>query len=446
MQANRLLILAVIAWLSAGNVIVQAAEPPASNAETGANRAAESSRTGSGRPSLIDEREYKALRKRVRSRDAAIGPCVDMLRQRAEFLRNSPVAVVTDKRFTPHSPSKDRHDYVSVATYWWPNPDSANGLPYIRRDGHLSPDVGLYDRPRWEQTVGSIITLSRAAYFLDEPRYAEAAATRIRSWFLDPRTRMNPHLRFAQMIPGQCQGRQYGIIDFALYLPAVLDHVQLLAGRNESGWTAADQRSMRDWCDRFLKWAETHEFGRQEEAAANNHAVHYDRMVVCLALFLDRPERARAQLEKSRKRIGQQIGADGSMPHELRRTCSFGYTVMNTRGFVELAWMARSVNVDLWSYTGENGGSIPAAVDFLHRHVRSTEPWPYPQIEPIDWRMVWPVFQKVELLAQRRYDAEQLAHRMPADFQAAAFSLIEPIHPFGDQRSPALKGREEKTD
>ena len=32
------------------------------------------------------------------------------------------------------APSGDKHDYISVGTYWWPNPDTSDGLPYIRRD------------------------------------------------------------------------------------------------------------------------------------------------------------------------------------------------------------------------------------------------------------------------------------------------------------------------
>jgi hypothetical protein len=124
---------------------------------------------------------------------------------------------------------------------------------------------------------------------------------------------------------------------------------------------------MINWCDNFLRWLENHEFGRTEEAATNNHAIYYDRMVVCMALFLNRPERARLQLEKTRKRILQQIEPDGSMLRELRRTCSFGYTVMNTRGFVDVARMGLRVDTDLWSYVVDDGRSISMMRMFVDR-------------------------------------------------------------------------------
>lgn len=391
--------------------------------------------------SLIVGRNYEALRARVRAQDASIQPWVDRLRQRAEQACRTPAPAVTDKRFTRHSPSRDPRDYVSIATYWWPNPESADGLPYTSRDGQLSPDLKLYDRPRWELAADGIVTIAKAAYFLDEPRFGREAVARVRRWFVDAETRMNPHLRYAQMIPGRCTGRQYGVIDFSLYLPAVLDHIRLCAELDDSPWTSADQHSLINWCDNFLTWLENHEFGRKEEAATNNHAIYYDRMVVCMALFLNRPERARMQLEKTRKRILQQIAPDGSMPRELRRTCSFGYTVMNTCGFVDLAWMGRRVDVDLWSYVGDDGRSIPVAVDFLYRHACSPEPWPHKQIEPIDWRMIWPVLKKAGALSGQKYNFTKVAHRMPEGFRSEAFPLVEPIHPFGKLRSPVIELR-----
>ena len=32
-------------------------------------------------------------------------------------------------------PSGDKHDFYSLGTYWWPNPNTSTGLPYIRATG-----------------------------------------------------------------------------------------------------------------------------------------------------------------------------------------------------------------------------------------------------------------------------------------------------------------------
>ena len=227
------------------------------------------------------------------------------------------------------------------------------------------------------------------------------------------------------------------MIDFSLHLPVVLDHVQLLAQLQGTPWTTADRKSLADWCNSMLEWIGRHPYGRQEENAANNHATYYDRITAGLALFTNHAEAAISQLDKTRKRIGMQIEPDGSMPHELRRTCSFSYMLMNVRGFVDLAWIGRRLGVDLWEPDGSDGRSIQAAVDFMYRHACAKEPWPFQQIEPIDWRMIWPVLEKAAVISGRRYTFSDIAHRMPESFVPVSFPMIEPIHPFGNERSPA---------
>jgi hypothetical protein len=46
---------------------------------------------------------------------------------------------VTSKSQTP--PSGDKHDYMSLARYFWPNPATANHLPYVQRDGQSNPQI-----------------------------------------------------------------------------------------------------------------------------------------------------------------------------------------------------------------------------------------------------------------------------------------------------------------
>ena len=379
---------------------------------------------------LSDGELYAQLRQRVRAGDVAIQPHADALRRHAAAVCGSPAPAVTDKRFTLHSPSREPHDYVSIGTYFWPNPESPDGLPYVVRDGRLSPDLHLYDRPRWDTAVDGMVTTLRAAYFLDEPRYAAEAARRIRRWFLDPASRMNPHLAYAQMVPGRETGRPYGIVDFALGLPTLVDHMSLFEPDGSAAWTAADRAALAAWCAEFLTWLETHPFGRQEEASANNHGTFYDRLVVSLALFLARPERAAAQLAKTRERIVTQIEPDGKMPHELRRTCSFGYTLMNLRGLVDLAWLGRGLGVEFWDWSGPDGQSIRAAMDWFLGYAGTATAWPWEQIEPIDWRMVCPVLHKANVLSGGAYSCAMIAHRLPPGFVPEFFVLNEPLHPF----------------
>lgn len=227
-------------------------------------------------PWLADASEYDRLRRRTRAGDPSVAAAARELRLRAEALCRTPAPAVTDKLLQRHAPSRNPHDYVSIGTYWWPNPASPDGLPYVQRDGELSSELELYDRPRWDRAADGMVTTAKAAYFLDQPQFAQEAANRLRRWFLDPGTRMSPHACHAQMIPGRHAGSPLGLIDFALYLPTVLDHLQGLSDRAGSPWSEPDQAAMDAWCAEFLAWLETHPFGRREEAAANNHGVYYD--------------------------------------------------------------------------------------------------------------------------------------------------------------------------
>lgn len=384
---------------------------------------------------LLDQDSYRQARARwSRGEPAALAAGV-ALRTQAAALCGAPAPAVTDKAFTRHSPSRDPHDYVSIATYFWPHPANPDGLPYHRRDGELSPDLPLYDRPRWEAAAAGIVTAVRAAWLLGETRFAEDAARRLRGWFLDPATRMNPQLRHAQMIPGQTPGRCYGVIDFALHLPCVLEHALLLGRLPASPWTTADAQALQAWNAQLLVWLENDPLGREEERTPNNHGTCYDRLVVHLARYLDRPERAAVQLERTRSRIGSQIAPDGSMPHELDRTCSFGYSLMNARAFVELAWMGRDLVPGLWDWQAPNGASIRLATDGLWRFLTSPAAWPRVQIEPIDWRMAWPLYRVANRLGGGPYPLAGLAHRLPLGFDPELFALAEPMHPFGQERS-----------
>ncbi len=384
---------------------------------------------------VVDTRSYLSLRKEALE-GKVLKPAFAALRRDAEKLCQTPAPAVTDKKLTPNSPTQDPHDYVSIATYAWPNPQKRGGMPYVIRDGLVSPDLNQYDRPHWETAARGITVAVKAAYFLNEPRYAYEAARRLKRWFIDPVSRMNPHLCYAQMIPGRCSGRPLGIIDFALYLPPLLDFVDLLRAMDLPAWKTQDNIALAEWCASLLSWLESHPFGSEEEAADNNHGTYYDRLVACIALFLGDRELAAAQLDKSLKRARQQIEPDGSMPRELSRGRSLSYTLMNIRGFVDLACIGRCLGLELWSNPGEGGRTIASSVLFLYRYARSDTEWPWRQIEPFDWRMIWPVLKKTEYLSGEDYRFSEVAHRMPEDFNPRLFPIIEPLHPFGGLSSP----------
>ena len=72
---------------------------------------------------------------RAKARPGEYRPALDALRADANRALDIAPQSVMDKKALP--PSGDRHDYMSLGSYWWPNPDTADGLPYVLE--HLIP-------------------------------------------------------------------------------------------------------------------------------------------------------------------------------------------------------------------------------------------------------------------------------------------------------------------
>jgi len=350
-------------------------------------------------------------KRRLAGGDSTLRPAYDRLvREATAALAAGPFSVM-DKQRTP--PSGDKHDYVSMGPYWWPDSTKPGGLPYVRRDGERNPEIRRdYDAPRLGALTGAVGTLALAYYFSDDERYAQHATQLLQAWFLDPATRMNPNLRYGQRIPGVTEGRGAGIIETRSFV-SLMDAIGML--ERSSGWTDTEGRGMRAWMSAYLEWLRTSEIGREERGARNNHGTWYDAQVVALALFTGDSGLARATLDASKaKRIGSQVKPDGSQPFELARTRALAYSAMNLEGLCRLAELGRQVGVDLWSYAAPDGGSIRKALDYVVPYVAAATRWPGRQITPIepDWAVL--LLERARIAyGEPRYGA--LLRKIPGD-------------------------------
>lgn len=303
-----------------------------------------------------------------------------LLRDAEKGLKQKPLSV-TAKPQVP--PSGDKHDYMSLASYWWPDPKSQNGLPYIRKDGAVNPERDSYtDRENFGHMNSAVTALALGYYVSDKEPYARHAARLLSVWYLDSTTRMNPNLNFSQAVKGRNQGRGAGLIEMHT-LPRILDAVLLLRG--SKSWTPAKDLAFVEWCRKYHEWLTASPIGLAEQKASNNHGTWYDVQRTSLALFLGNSAEARMVLEEAKQlRIMQQIEPDGRQPKELVRTKALGYSTFNLLAMTTLATIGRNAGVDLWHFESSDGRSIRKAIDWMMPYYRGSKPWEYQQIA--EWK------------------------------------------------------------
>lgn len=303
-----------------------------------------------------------------------------LLREADKLLNESPATVIDQERVAP---SKNKHDYFSMARYWWRNPDTPDGLPYIRRDGEVNPETKNLGRTQLSRFEKQITILTLAYYYSGKEAYAEQAWTVLRTWFINKKTYMSPHMQYSQVRMGHNnnQGSNSGLLDGYSFL-CIPDALSILS--NSPSANHKDAEAIRQWFAQYLEWMTTSEQGKEEDHAANNHGTAYHIQVALCASFVGN-DTLRQQYIRSfaQKRILPQFELDGRQPKELVRTRAFGYSCYNLKHIFDFADICERQGVHLFD-DAQVRERIIAAIDYLTPYLgRPVTAWPYQQIA--DW-------------------------------------------------------------
>lgn len=223
------------------------------------------------------------------------------------------------------------NDFSSEGDYWWPDIDNLDG-PYHRRDGVSNPDQFMAHRELMVGMAEDVAALASAYHLTSEPCFIQAASAHLAAWFIEPATRMNPHLNFGQAIHGRCSGRDIGIID-----TVHLCEVAVVLRALESDLPAFVTKGVRDWFAQYLEWLTSSEMGCSEQRKTNNHGTAWHLQVACFAAATDQY----ATMDYLRQNFGgllaSQMARDGSFPLELARTRPYNYSLFNLDIFCALS-------------------------------------------------------------------------------------------------------------
>ena len=296
------------------------------------------------------------------------------------------------------------HDYYSNGDYWWPNPNIPNGLPYLNRDGESNPDNFDHHRLLLRRLRTNVANLAAAYKISGAEKYAAKAVQLLKGFFLDEKTKMNPHLLFAQAIPGICNGRSIGIID-TLHLIEVPVAIEIL--KSSTSLTPEVYSGLKQWFKDYLNWISTHQYGISEMKAKNNHSVCWFVQVAVFSAFVGNQKIISLCRQQYKEVIlPNQMALDGSFPLELARTKPYSYSIFVLDNLITLCFSLSIPDDNLWDFRLEDGRGIRKGLEFLYPYLQDKTKWPFPKdvqhFEAWPTRMSFLLFAGI-MLGEKKY-------------------------------------------
>lgn len=306
------------------------------------------------------------------------------------------------------------NDFYSEADYFWPDPTKPDGLPYINHDGKSNPNLFSEHRMAMRDLRDAVAALAAAYEITGEDRYATKAAVLLRVFFLNPKTRMNPNLQYAQAVPGASSGRSWGIID-GLHLIEIPPAITAM--EKSPAFTPELVTGLKQWFQEMADWMVTSKNGRAEAAAKNNHSVAFWLQIACYARFTgDEAKLAECRRQFKEVFVPKQMAENGSFPLELARTKPYGYSIFQLDNMVTLCQVLSTPSDDLWKFELPDGRGIRKAFAYLYPFLADKSKWPLkPDVQA--WNS-WPARQPGLLFAGLALDEPkylELWKKLPAD-------------------------------
>jgi len=342
-----------------------------------------------------------AQQKTVKNKDSFREEVIRTLREKildeaAWAMQQEPVTVTAET--SPRS-AGGKHDFFSEGDYWWPNPASVDS-PYVQRDGMTNPGNFVAHRHAMIRLSKIVGALASAYEITGDEKYVRQAMRHCVAWFIDTATLMNPNLLYAQAIKGRFTGRGIGIIDTIQLMEVVQG---LMAMMDSKEMNKEDLAAIKNWFAKYLQWLTTHQYGKDEMNAANNHGTCWVMQVAAFARFTGNEQLMNFCRERFKTvLLPNQMAADGSFPQELRRTKPFGYSIFNLDAMTTVCQVLSDKQNDLWNYHTQAGVSIKNGIEFLYPFVKDKTKWPFPH-DVMYWEN-WPVAQPFLVFGAAAFD------------------------------------------
>lgn len=241
--------------------------------------------------------------------------------------------------------------------------------PYITLDGQVNPDVRTLNGPVAITSVSQAVLYTAVSYGLTRlPDYSRRAAQWIDAFFLSSSTRMNPHMKFGQIVrgpgPSGQLGTYTGILDLR-GLVKIINGILILKSSGSPDWTASRDQEMRAWTLRYIAWLENSSIAKMTASRANNHGSFYvSQLAVTKILAGDQQGAIDVLQHFFKSQFRDQLAGSGEQPFEAVRTRPFHYRCFNIEALITNAKIGDFLGLDLWSTRSKYGATIQTAVDY----------------------------------------------------------------------------------
>jgi hypothetical protein len=314
---------------------------------------------------LVSAGEAEPIHSAIIRKEAWTLDPVRRLRAEAEnCLKEGPWTVTADR---PKGIDLDPHEYYSESPYWWPNPANPAG-PFIRRNGQPNPARFTANHAALNAMSEAVFTLGAAAFFLDDPRYAQRAARDIQAWFIAPRNRMNPTMQHAQAIPASATPGGFGD---GRALVRAIQGMEFLA--QSASWDARDHAAVRKWFEEYLHWLmqSGQDAGATRSPADRN--AWWAAEVASGASFAEDSSASAAAFDYFRNRI---------LPRQARFTPArdpaappLPPPAASLEGVATLCRIAQVRGVELWNTRTRGGVTAASLIDASAPNVSDPKKW-----------------------------------------------------------------------
>lgn len=289
-----------------------------------------------------------------------------------KYLLEEPVTLTS---FSSPRSAGGKHDFFSEGDYWWPDSTNPDG-PYIQKDGMTNPENFVDHRKAMVRFSVQVAAMTAAYKITGEKRFAAHAVKHLMAWFVSGETRMNPHLLYAQAIKGRFTGRGIGIID-TIHLIEVAQSIIVL--NNAGVFTPQEIADIKQWFREYIQWLTTHQYGKDEMNAKNNHGTCWVMQTAMFAKLVG----DEAVIDLCRYRYKEvllpgQMAADGGFPLELKRTKPYNYSLFNLDAMAAICQILSTEKDDLWNYTLPDGRQLKKGIEFMYPFIADKSTWKYP--------------------------------------------------------------------